>query len=149
MSFLTANFSLEELTASPTALSKGIDNTPDEHILANLKLLAHKLEFIRVLVGKPVNISSGYRCPALNKAVGGAKDSAHVLGLAADINVDGYTPKQLGQLVKASGLEVDQVIQEFPDRANGGWLHIGLSEGVLRHQFLTIKTGTGYMQGLV
>ena len=78
------------------------------------------------------------------KAVGGAKDSAHMLGLAADINVDGYTPKQLATLIKASGLEVDQLILEFSE-----WVHVGLSLTPYRHQTLTINKGTGYMQGLV
>jgi uncharacterized protein YcbK (DUF882 family) len=75
---------------SQTAARMGIDNTPTPEILKNLRIMAAKLEEIRSLLGVPVLVSSGYRCPALNKAVGGSKGSAHLLGLAADITAPSF-----------------------------------------------------------
>lgn len=141
---LSEHFTIAEMTISETAARQGIDNTPSLAVIDNLKLTAATLEQIRTLVGKPVIVTSGYRSPAVNKAVGGASNSAHVLGLAADINVPGYTPKALANLIKDSGIQFDQLILEF-DR----WVHVGLAAGKLRNQLLTIRTGTGYMSGIV
>lgn len=141
---LSEHFTQAELTLSPEAARRGIDNTPDAFTLKNLKTLAGTLEQIRALVGKPVNVTSGYRSPAVNKLVGGAINSAHMCGLAADINVSGYTPRQLALLIQESNLMFDQLILEY-DR----WVHVGLSEGAPRRQALTIRNGTGYMKGIV
>lgn len=141
---LSEHFTLAELTFSETAARKGIDNTPTGETLDNLKLLAATLEHIRNIVGKPVNISSGYRSPAVNKAVGGSKTSAHMSGLAADINCAGVSPKALAHIIKASPIRYDQLILEY-DR----WVHIGVSPASPRFELLTIRNGTGYMKGLV
>ena len=85
----------------------------------------------------------------MNAAIGGARNSAHVQGLAADINVPGYAPKALANLIKDSGIKFDQLILEFPN-ANG-WVHIGLSIKPLRRQILTashINGKTVYTEGL-
>jgi zinc D-Ala-D-Ala carboxypeptidase len=141
---LSEHFTQAELTISETAARRGINNTPDAKILANLKRLAGVLEQVRSMVGKPVNVTSGYRSPAVNKAIGGAVNSAHMYGLAADINVNGWTPKQLAVLIRDSNLQFDQVILEYDN-----WVHIGLSEDPPRNELLTIRTGTGYMKGIV
>lgn len=141
---LSEHFTQAELTISETAARRGIDNTPDAKILANLKTLAGTLEQVRALTGKPINVTSGYRSPAVNKAIGGALNSAHMLGLAADINVNGYTPKQLAMLIRDSALMFDQLILEFDN-----WVHVGLSDSEQRRQTLTIRNGTGYMKGIV
>lgn len=141
---LSSNFTLAELTLSQTAARLNLDNSPSPEALANLKRVATLLEQIRTLVGKPVLVSSGYRSPAVNKAVGGAANSAHVLGLAADINCPGVTPAALAHLIKCSSIRFDQLILEY-DR----WVHIGLSEKAPRNELLTIRTGTGYMKGIV
>jgi len=141
---LTDHFTLDELTISETAARQNIDNTPSPEVLANLKRLAATLEDVRALVGKPIVVSSGYRSPAVNKAVGGSVSSAHMTGLAADINCPGIKPAALAKLIKASGIVFDQLILEY-DR----WVHIGLSAKAPRGQLLTIRAGTGYMQGLV
>jgi len=141
---LSEHFSLDELTLSETAARKGLDNTPDAKTKDNLIRLASTLERIRALVGKPVNISSGYRSPEVNKAVGGSATSSHVKGLAADINVPGMKPAALAAIIKSSDIIYDQVILEY-DR----WVHIGLSESKPRMELLTIRTGTGYMKGIV
>src|SRR5262245_38153427 len=81
---LSPNFSLAELTVSDSAARLRIDNTPDAAVLANLRRLAHLLEDVRELLGRPLVITSGFRAPKLNRAVGGSATSVHVIGLAAD-----------------------------------------------------------------
>ena len=143
---LSPHFSLAELVSSQVATRKGIDNAPAPAIVANLTRLAALLEQVRALVGAPIAISSGYRSPALNKAVGGAANSAHVLGLAADISMVKLTPKVLALLIWQSDIAFDQLIYE------GTWVHIGLSTGALRRQVLTAKFAGGsvsYVAGIV
>ena len=143
---LSPHFSLAELTGSQVATRQGIDNTPAPAIVANLTRLAILLEQVRALVGAPITISSGYRSPALNKAVGGAGNSAHVLGLAADISTNNLAPKALALLIRQSGILFDQLIYE------GTWVHIGLSAGAPRRQVLTAKFAGGsvsYVAGIV
>ena len=143
---LSPHFSLAELIASQVATRKGIDNTPAPAIVANLTRLAALLEQVRALVGAPIAISSGYRSPALNRAVGGAASSAHVLGLAADLSTAKLAPKALALLIRQSDIAFDQLIYE------GTWVHIGLSTGVLRRQVLTAKFaggGVSYVAGIV
>ncbi len=143
---LSKNFSLAELVGSQVATRKGIDNTPTPAIVANLTRLAALLEQVRALVGGPITISSGYRSPALNKAVGGAANSAHVLGLAADISTTKLTSKALAMLIRQSDIAFDQLIYE------GNWVHIALSAGAPRRQVLTAKFaggGVSYVAGIV
>jgi hypothetical protein len=143
---LSSNFSLAELVASQVATRKGIDNAPTPTITANLARLAALLEQVRALVGAPITISSGYRSPALNRAVGGAVNSAHVLGLAADISTAKLPPKALALLVRQSDIIFDQLIYE------GTWVHIALSAGAPRRQVLTAKFaggGVSYVAGIV
>lgn len=138
---MSEHFTIAELTFSQTATRRGIDNTPSEQVSNNLRRLMGTLELVRALVGKPLTISSGYRSPALNIAVGGARDSAHVKGLAADINCPGMTPKALATLIRDSGIEYDQIILEF-----GRWVHIGLADGALRNEELTASLSNGTVQ---
>lgn len=134
---LTPHFSLAELTASDTAVAKKIDNTARPDVVKNLKRVAEMLEQVRALVGAPIRVSSGYRAPALNKAVGGAANSMHVLGLAADISTSAMSPKKLAWLISQSDIVFDQLIYE------GTWVHIGLSVGKPRQQILTAQFGPG------
>nr|WP_257620310.1 D-Ala-D-Ala carboxypeptidase family metallohydrolase [Janthinobacterium sp. NKUCC08_JDC] len=143
---MSPHFSLAELVASQVATRKGIDNTPAAAVVANLTRLAAMLEQVRALVGMPIAISSGYRSPALNKVVGGAGNSAHVLGLAADISTTKLAPKALALLIRQSDIAFDQLIYE------GTWVHIGLSAGAPRRQVLTAKFaggGVNYVAGIV
>lgn len=142
---LSPHFSLAEFTASSKAVQLGIDNTPPAHIVENLKRVAILLEEVRELAGHAVGITSGYRCPTLNKAVGGEPVSAHLLGLAADIHVVGIPHKELALMIRDSGIEYDQLIYEID------WVHIGLAEGKLRQQDLTKPPvrGQRYLQGIV
>ncbi|MGH8487167.1 MAG: D-Ala-D-Ala carboxypeptidase family metallohydrolase [Pseudomonas sp.] len=140
---LTEHFTLEEMTTSETAARQGIANIPDEPATNNLLRLCALLEQVRSLVGRPVLISSGYRSPAVNKIVGGSINSKHCLGLAADIIVPGFTASRLAHAISDSSLSFDQLILEYDQ-----WVHLGLSDGPLRRQVMTIRSGTGYLQGL-
>ena len=147
---LSPHFTLEELTASNKAKALKIDNTPSPEILENLKALSLALEMIRSVCGKPLKISSGYRCPALNKAIGGSSTSAHTLGYAADFTADGLTPRQICEKIVAAGLPFDQIIMEniSAENPDGVWVHYGISKGTMRNQVLTMKAGK-YLVGLV
>lgn len=134
---LTEHFTLEELVASQVAARRRIDNRPAPAVVENLRRVAGVLEQVRAAVGKPITISSGYRCPPLNTAVGGARESAHLQGLAADINVPGMAPKDLARAIIATGIQFDQLIYE------GTWVHIGLATGKLRNQVLTATFAPG------
>lgn len=87
---LTPHFSLAELSASRTAARLGLDNTPDPELLPRLILLAELLERIRSVLQVPVIVTSGYRCPRVNRAVGGVTSSDHTQGHAADIVAPAY-----------------------------------------------------------
>lgn len=142
---LTEHFSLEELIASQTATRQGIYNEPSPQIKINLDRLAKTLEQVRMLVNRPIIISSGYRSVALNRAVGGADNSAHTLGLAADINCSDIGPKDLACLIRDSNIAFDQLIYE------GTWVHIGLSSGTPRFEVLTARFEGGsasYIKGI-
>lgn len=129
---LSEHFSLSEFTFSSTAVRKGIDNTPDEKTIENLKALCiHVLEPIRAKLGKPIRITSGYRSKALNKAIGGSKTSQHVEGKAVDFHVEGCEIEELFQFIKRNGIEFDQLIQEF-----GEWIHISWNGFDNRNQAL-------------
>lgn len=83
---LTEHFTLEEFLDSSKAKELIIDNTPPVEYLNNIKYVAYLLELIRKRARVPIRISSGFRCPPLNKAVGGSPSSRHLFGLAVDIN---------------------------------------------------------------
>jgi hypothetical protein len=142
---LSEHFTIEELVASQIATRRRIDNRPAPAIVENLRRLAGVLEQVRALVGRPVTVSSGYRSPVLNAAAGGARDSAHMQGLAADITVAGLAPKELARAIVKAGIEFDQLIYE------GTWVHIGLAAGKLRNQVLTATFaphGVVYSKGI-
>ena len=141
---LSRHFTLEELTVSQEAARRGLDNTPDAETIENLKRLAILLEEIRLLLGPPIIVSSGYRSPKVNSIVGGSSNSAHKYGLAADFTCPGYgSVYEVCMAIRDSGIVYDQLILEF-----GAWVHIGLSDEP-RRQNLSIFKGTGYLPGIV
>lgn len=106
---ISKNFELREFTESSTAKLKGIANNPGiNEVKAIENLVTKLLQPLRELYNKPMRINSGYRCPELNKAVGGVPTSQHVKGEAADIRTD--NPRELFNLVRNSGLSFDQLI---------------------------------------
>lgn len=151
---MTENFTLEELTRSDYAIRKGLDNTPNPDVEANLLILAQGLERIRELLGKPLIISSGYRSPKVNAGIGGAPNSYHTKGLAADFTVPGMTPAQVCYELEAFKDQVlyDKIILEFPHSATGGWVHVQFAEveEPPRKTSWTIRSPKeGYLQGIV
>ena len=114
-------FTIAELTRSTTAQLRGIDNTPSQQVIDNLTALVENvLDPLRQAWGAPIHVNSGYRCPALNKAVGGVPASQHMLGQAADITAGLRAKNQsLYRLLRQLNLPVDQAINEHDFR----WLH--------------------------
>lgn len=119
-------FTIKELCKSSTAVQKGINNTPNSEIVKNLeKLVEYVLDPLREKYGKPIHVNSGYRCPALNKAVNGSKTSQHMSGLAADITAGSVAKnKILFNLVQELNLPFDQLIDEKKFR----WVHVSYSD---------------------
>jgi hypothetical protein len=127
---LSDNFYLAEFTQSDTALRLGIKNIPSPNIMGNLKKLADGLEQVRALLGHPITVSSGYRSPTLNRAIGGSENSAHCLGYAADIKCWKFgTPDEIVRKIKASDIQADQIICE------GNWVHVSFAPA-MRNQYL-------------
>lgn len=132
-------FTIQELTYSDTAKVKHINNTPSKEAVYNLtKLIEAILDPLRELYGKPINVSSGYRCDALNKAVHGSSTSQHkCLGrsAAADIyvkNTDGSVntseTRKLYDLLVTHDLPFDQIILEKGTMTNPQWVHVSYDE---------------------
>lgn len=141
---LSPHLSLAQLACSETAAQRGIDNTPPPDVMENLKRLAAGLEEVQALLGAPLEISSGYRCAALNEAVGGSRDSQHVLGLAADFVCPEFgNPLEIAHAIQRSDIDFDQCILEF-----GRWVHLSFSL-LPRGRLLTIyDMNEGYLAGL-
>lgn len=118
---LSEHFTYKELTDSDQAVRLRIDNTPPVFAVENLKRLCVILEEVRQVVGKPISVSSGYRCPKLNHAIGSRDTSQHILGCAADIKIDGVKPDELMKAIIGAGIKFDQLIREY-DR----WVHISV-----------------------
>ena len=119
---LTEHFSLEELTFSETAERNGWDNTPNDNELENLKRLAEFLEEVKAaLGGRPVMVSSAFRCKQVNDAVNSRDTSQHLLACAVDFRVPKLTPDEVVKIIISAGLPYDQVIREF-DR----WTHVSI-----------------------
>ena len=149
----SANFTLKELTKSDTATRLGLDNTPDDEALENLKTLCEMvLQPVRDNFGR-VTVNSGYRSPESNAAVGGSKTSDHCKGMAADIEIPGVPNAELAQWIM-DNLEYTQLILEFytsgiPD---SGWVHVSYDPNNLKKQELTatkVAGKTTYLNGLV
>ena len=151
---LSANFTLKELTKSDTATRLGLDNTPDDEALENLKTLCEKvLQPVREHFGKSVSVNSAYRSPESNAAVGGSKTSDHCKGMAADIEIVGVANADLAQWIM-DNLEYTQLILEFytPGIPDSGWVHVSYDPNNLKKQELTatkVAGKTTYLNGLV
>ena len=123
---VTMHFTIEEMYASDTAKRLGIDNKPTTQKMINLVYLcAFVLEPLRVAMGKPIRISSGYRCERLNKAVGGVYNSQHLKGQAADIDIQGDMAfgKKIFEYIRQH-LPFDQLIWEKNPKTGSCWVHV-------------------------
>ena len=128
---LSKNFTLEELTKSVTGQKYNIKNIPDAEQVANLKKLCEDvLQPIRDEWKQPIIVTSGYRCPLLNKKVGGAKNSDHIYAAAADIHTvsDTYTENKklwnlIIKMINERKIRCRQIIDEY----NLNWLHLSIN----------------------
>lgn len=136
---LSPHFTLEEMVASTTAKKLGINNIPTSNEIRNLGYLSNNLlEPLRELVGKPIYISSGFRCDKLNQVIKGSGKSQHRYGQAVDIYIQGMSPTALYLTIKSSKLDYDQLILEKTKDAE--WVHISYTKHN-RHQNLIYKNG--------
>ena len=131
---LTEHFTLAEFVRSATAENKHIDNTPSPEVVDNLRALCRNvLEPARMAFGEPIYITSGYRCPALNKAVGGKPTSQHLRGEAADLQVKGVRNlKRLYNAILDHGV-FDQLLYET-NKSGAKWIHVSYTSYGNRHQ---------------
>ena len=145
---LSPHFWLSEFIESNTATRLGINNSPDPLAQANLFKVAALMEEVRKLLGgKPIIVSSGYRSEALNRAVKGSRVSDHLRGEACDFTCPGYgTPLQIAAAIAKSGIKFGQLIEEF-----GDWVHISLPNRSVNNEVLTARKAGGrvvYTRGL-
>jgi hypothetical protein len=128
-------FTLDEMIKSETAEKKGIKNEPTDSEKENLRVLIENvLDPVRETYGKPIYVSSGYRCAALNKAVGGAATSDHMKGMAADIKTGTRAGnKKVFNLIKAN-CKFKQLI----DEKNFSWVHVSYDPANLKNQVLAL-----------
>ena len=138
---MNLNFKLSELIHSDTAVKHNINNMPDINSLDNmLNLIVFCLQPIRDKIGKPMIVTSGFRNSEVNKLVGGAVDihgnpkSQHCKGQAVDFVIKDMTVTQAINFIKKSGIEYDQLINEY-----NRWVHISYNKGFNRKQNLVIK----------
>ena len=123
---ISKHISYKEGVYSITAMRRGINNDPNDEQLNNMELLAEKVfEPLREWVGGPIKINSFFRCPELNKAIGGSSKSQHCHGQAVDID-DTYgkvANSEMYHYIKEN-LDFDQIIWEFGDDDNPNWVHV-------------------------
>ena len=142
---LSKSFTLNELIKSQEATRLGIDNTPNEEQIQNLKILCEKiLQPLRDFYGMPVSISSGYRSVALCEAIGSSAKSQHTKGQAADFEIFGVPNKEVAEFI-VKNLEYDQCILEFwnENEPNSGWVHCSYSSNGNRMQYLKAEKLNG------
>lgn len=134
---ITKNFTWKEMQASATAARKGIDNTIPEKLRPNMeKLCKEVLQPIRDAYGKPIVVGSGYRCPKLNKIVGGVSSSQHMQASAADIHSVSDTYKDnkilwdlIINMINSNKLNARQIIWEYGKKGVGpDWIHIAIND---------------------
>lgn len=152
---LSDNFWLYEFEKSDTAVRLGIDNTVPEHLIPKLEYLAATVlqptrdHFVKRLKrARSMKINSGYRCPALNFAVGSKDTSQHLKAEAADAEIPGVDNYEVACWIR-DNLEFDQLILEFyTGEPSSGWVHVSKKEeGHNRNECLTINT-SGVKRGL-
>jgi uncharacterized protein YcbK (DUF882 family) len=127
-------FTTRELCQSNVATLRKIDNTPPPEVVSSLvELIENLLDPVREQWGASLTVNSGYRCPELNRAVGGATTSQHLTGEAADITTGSVAEnRRLFEMIADSGLVFDQLIDERDYR----WLHLSYCKSANRRQIL-------------
>lgn len=135
--FLSSNFTLEELITSSTAQKFRINNVPDEFHIVNLSRLCREiLQPIRNRLAQPLIVTSGFRCEALNRIIGGSKTSQHLKGEAADIVCDNN--KKLWNIILNMITEEEITVGQLIDEKNLRWIHISLPDSKHKNQIIKI-----------
>lgn len=143
---ISNNITYAEATKSQSAIRHGIDNTPNEVQLSNMKTVAEEVfEPLRKFYNTPIAITSFFRSVELNKKIKGSKTSQHCTGEAMDIDGDVFgkvTNKQIFDFIK-SNLDFDQLIWEFGNDSNPDWVHVSYSKEKNRKEILRAKNLNG------
>lgn len=137
---MTPHFTFDEAVKTNT----GLGNMPSARVAAQIGVTACHMERVREILGSPVFVSSWYRSPAVNLAVGGASTSDHMRGVAVDFTCPDFgSPYDVVVRLRDSGIKFDQLILEY------GWVHISFSD-TMRQQCLTKKSkNSPYFSGLI
>ena len=148
MTQISKHFSLQEMINSGTASRLGLDNTPNEEQIENLKALCENiLEPLREYYeSRPVSISSGFRSEKLSEAIGSSSKSQHCKGEAVDFEISGFDNKNLASHIK-NNFDFDQLILEYYEDgiSDSGWIHVSFKkDGTNRKESLTKNKGEGY-----
>ena len=142
MERISKHFTYQEMVFSDYATRHGIDNTPGHYEYANLtQLVENVLDPLREHIESPIIVTSGYRCPELNRRIGGSKNSQHTKGQASDIKAVGWTASDLFELLRQNpdAFPTDQCILEF-----GRWVHVSYaSADDNRGEYLIAKRRDG------
>ncbi len=145
MKNISRHISYEEAIKSQSAQRMGIPNLPTSDELFRMQVVAERVfEPLREHFGKPLVITSFYRCPKLNAAIGGSRNSRHCLGEAIDIdgNRTGVSNKEIFEYIMGH-LEFDQLIWEFGDDKNPAWVHVSYTTQKNRKQVMRAVTKNG------
>ena len=154
MTPLTSHFTVEEFTRSETAVRRNILNVLPADLLPNARSTAEMMERIRSYLSEkagrdvPINVSSGYRCLPLNRALGSSDTSDHVRAEACDFTAPVFgNPTQIAQALAPviDFLKIGQLINEYPDR--NGWVHVGLNVPAKRINRVITITSRGTAVG--
>ena len=139
MENISKHISWEEATKSQSAIRAKISNIPNEQELANMRLTAEKcFEPLREWYGKPLVISSFFRCKALNTLIKGSKTSQHIKGQAIDIDTGNNAENaKLFNWCK-DNLEFDELIWEYGDKTGPSWVHISYNEGKNQQEIINV-----------
>ncbi len=149
---LTRNFTLEEFTASDQAVRLGIDNTLPAQYANQALLTAQMMERVRGYLSEqagrdtPIQVTSGYRCEALNRAVGGSERSDHMRMMAVDFRASGFgAPQQICKALAPALIELQlgQLILEY-----GSWVHVSLAIPSKAINRVITRTANGYTVGI-
>ena len=130
---LSNNLTLAEVIKSNTAIRRGIDNTPTDAHIENLKYLAEKVfQPIREHFGCPIFVSSGYRSKGLNEAIGGSQRSFHSHGCALDLDMDGRAGDVNNEDIFyyiLNNIQYTELIWEFGTEDRPDWVHVAIAKG--------------------
>lgn len=122
-------FTYAEVVRSQTADRLGLDNVPSANVFETCLRTASKMDAVRRLLGVPITVTSWYRSPDLNHAIGSSPTSQHIRGEAVDFVAPRYgTPAQIVHRLMEIGAQYDQLILEFADRPSGGWVHVSWTD---------------------